>query len=245
MTKGNSSTLSNLIQTKPKDLILCNHTNFFEILYLAKRYSPHFVFPLYETKKESQKEAIVKECNLIQAIYEALRIPSIHRSNHSKPQTLTQILQKASYPIVVFPEGIRSNGQSVLSFLPIQQPTRVHLVAFRYDYHYVSPSFSAGSAWRHLVKISFAVYHQLHLTCLDASHLSQHVKAKEDQADGSLQQYRKLLAAMLRTKGVDLNVEDFCSFNAYWNHVSCGGKASAATFTSRKAPHEHARWKES
>nr|CCA20087.1 conserved hypothetical protein [Albugo laibachii Nc14] len=241
-TKGNASTQSTPIQTAPKDLILCNHTNFFEILYLAKRFSPHFVIPIYDAKKESQSEPLVKGYNLIQAIYQSLRIPLNCQRKASKSHTLTQILQKTSKPIVLFPEGARSNGQSVLTFLPVlKEPTRVHLMSFRYDYHYLSPSFSAGSAWKYLIKVSFAVYHQLHVTYLNADHLS-HIK---HQADAGLQQYRKLVASMLRTKGVDLNVEDFCSFNAYWNHISRGGKSSAATFTSRKAPHEHARWNES
>jgi hypothetical protein len=47
---------------------------------------------------------------------------------------------------------------------------------------------------------------------------------------------------MLRTKTVDLSVKDFVSFNAYWDHVTGGGRKAAAEFTDRKAPHEHAQW---
>lgn len=160
--------------------------------------------------------------------------------------------------MVVFPEGARSNGKSVLRFVPVLQqlplaldkssPLRVHLIAFRYEFKNFSPSQSAGGGWRHYFWMSFHLYHSLKVTVLGAKSLSLSDSAKPGSTpsttltNAQVERFRSLLAAMLRTKTIDMGVDDFVSFNAYWAHVTSGGRKPAAEFTDRKAPHEHAQW---
>lgn len=162
-------------------------------------------------------------------------------------------MKNARGPVVVFAEGARSNGKSVLSFVPVLQrlpvTTRVHLVAFRFEFKNFSPSQSAGGGWRHYFATSSHPYHSLKVTVLSAGDLDLAPEFKAAKTigaktitDAQVNKMRGLLAAMLRTKTVELGVKDFVSFNAYWSHVTGGGKRPASEFTDRKAPHEHAQW---
>lgn len=180
------------------------------------------------------------------------------------------MILSASGPVVIFPEGARSNGKSILRFLPVLEtlphvlqnkakgsgrklPLRMHLLAFRYEAgNSFSPSQSAGSGWKHFFWTAFHGYHALRVTILNAKDLNLQEPAPKArsaaaQAPATLtgpqvERLRGLLVAMLRTKTVDLSVADFVSFNAYWAHVTGGGRKAASEFTDRKAPHEHAQW---
>lgn len=179
------------------------------------------------------------------------------------------MILSASGPVVIFPEGARSNGKSILSFAPVleqlphelqnksrggrKMPLRVHLLAFRFDAGAAgfSASQSAGGGWTHWFWTTFHAYHSLRVTLLNAKDLNLQEPVVKVRAGGTgastltraqVERLRSLLAAMLRTKTVALGVEDFVSFNAYWAHVTAGGKKPASEFTSRKAPHEHAQW---
>lgn len=162
---------------------------------------------------------------------------------------------------MIFPEGARSNGKSVLTFLPVleQLPlklrngalVRVHVVAFRYEYKNFSPSQSTQGPWRHLFSLCFHAYHSMRVTVLHTSEWSLQDTPTKTAASktatsavtsAQVERMRGLLAAMLRTKTVDLSVKDFVSFKAYWDHVTAGGRKPASEFTDRKAPHEHAQW---
>lgn len=166
---------------------------------------------------------------------------------------------------MIFPEGARSNGKSILKFQPVLEqlphelkhrgrkvPLRVHLVAFRFEAgNGFCPSQSAGSGWHLVFWTSFHAYHTLRVTTLNATDLNLQEPAAKTRAGGDalatltaaqVERVRGLLAAMLRTKTVELSVADFLSFNAYWTHVTGGGRKAASEFTDRKAPHEHAQW---
>lgn len=184
-----------------------------------------------------------------------------------QPRKLEDVILRASGPVVIFPEGARSNGKSILKFIPVLEqlphelrtqsgrkvPLRVHLLAFRFEAgNGYSPSHSAGSGWKHFFWVAFHGYHSLRVTILNAKDLNLQEPAPKARAGSSsssvtltaaqVERLRGLLAAMLRTKTVELGVADFVSFNAYWAHVTGGGRKAASEFTDRKAPHEHAQW---
>ncbi|TYZ62167.1 hypothetical protein PybrP1_009638 [[Pythium] brassicae (nom. inval.)] len=241
------------------DLVVCNHTSFAEVLYLARRFSPAFAF----VHADGAAKGLVHVCGLVEALYRSFALPVAH--DRSTPRKLEDVLLRASGPVVIFPEGARSNGKSVLQFLPVLEqlphelkrrgrkaPLRVHLLAFRFEAGSgFSPSQSAGGGWRHVFWTAFHAYHALRVTTLHAKDLNLQEPAAKTRAGGSapatltaaqVARLRGLLAAMLRTKTVELGVADFVSFNAYWAHVTGGGRKAAAEFTDRKAPHEHAQW---
>lgn len=240
----------------PGDVLLCNFTSFLEVLYLSKRFSPVFVFA---TDTKSEDGGLVHVCGLLEALYRSLAMPVT--AERVKPtRKIADVVRRASGPIVVFPEGVRSNGKAVLRFLPVLQnlpvKTRVHLVAFRYEYKHFSPSQPAGGAWSHLFWTAFHLHHSMRVTVLSAKDLSlddltiaklssRNSSKKQNSSMLSIDQVEKLrslLAAMLRTRTVDMGPADFVTFNNYWKHVNSGGRQPASQFTDRKAPHEHAQW---
>ncbi|GMF22006.1 unnamed protein product [Phytophthora lilii] len=241
----------------PGDVVVCNYTSFLEVLYLSKRFSPTFVFA---TEGKSDDGGLVHVCGLLEALYRSLALP-VSAERVKPTRKIADVVRRASGPVVVLPEGARSNGKAVLRFIPVLQnlpvKTRVHLVAFRYEYKRFSPSHTAGGAWSHLFWTAFHLYHTMRVTVLSAKDLNlddltptklpsnKSSKKQEDSKTLStpqVEKLRSLLAAMLRTKPVDLGPEDFVSFNNYWKHVNSGGRKPASEFTDRKAPHEHAQW---
>ncbi|CAH0518769.1 unnamed protein product [Peronospora belbahrii] len=239
------------------DVVVCNYTSFLEVLYLAKRFSPVFVLA---KEGKSDDISLVHVCGLLEALYRSLAMP-VSAERVKPTRKLAEVVRRASGPIVVLAEGVRSNGKAVLRFIPVLQhlsvKTRVHLVAFRYEYKSFSPSHTVGSAWSHLFWTAFHLYHTMRVTVLNANDLSMedltsarllNSKSSKKQDNSKMlstvqvEKLRSLLAAMLRTKTVDLGPEDFVSFNNYWKHVNGGGRQPASHFTDRKAPHEHAQW---
>jgi hypothetical protein len=53
------------------DVIVCNHTSFLEVLVLAKRFSPTFVF----VSEESASKGLVRVCGLPSAVLRAFSAP--------------------------------------------------------------------------------------------------------------------------------------------------------------------------
>lgn len=237
----------------PGDVLICNFTSFFEVLYLSKRFSPVFVFA---TNTGSDDGGLVHVCGLLEALYRSLAMPVT--TERVKPtRKIADVVRRASGPVVVLPEGVRSNGKAVLRFVPVLQnlpvKTRVHLVAFRYEFKHFSPSQPAGGACSHLFWTAFHPYHTMRVTVLGAKDLnletlipvklsSSKKQVSKTLSTDQVEKLRSLLAAMLRTKTVDMGPEDFITFNNYWKHVNSGGRQPASQFTDRKAPHEHAQW---
>ncbi|KDO16113.1 hypothetical protein SPRG_18350 [Saprolegnia parasitica CBS 223.65] len=211
------------------DLVVCNHSSVFDVLYLAFRYSPTFVFPC---EKESSAKGLVQSCTVFGALRQAMSPPL---SSLSSPVKLADVLGRASGPVVVFAEGTRSNGKAVLPFhvdlTALPTSTRIHIVAIRYEYKNIAPTHTCGSALLQLCRVFSHVYHAMKIMHLPAEYVT----------DASA--VRALLASMLRTKAIDVSCADFVSFNKYWQHVNSGGREPASNFTTRKAPHEHAQWK--
>ncbi|CAI5742186.1 unnamed protein product [Hyaloperonospora brassicae] len=239
------------------DVVVCNSTSFLEVLYLAKRFSPVFV---YGTDEKSASGHLVHVCGLLEALFRSLTMPVT--AERVKPtRKMADVIRRASGPVVLLPEGARSNGKAVLRFTSLLQnlptQTRVHLMSFRYEFKRFSPSHTAGGAWSHLFWTAFHLYHTMSVTLLHAQDLklndltstklpSSKNKKKQEESEtlssDQVEKLRSLLAAMLRTKTVDLGLDDFVSFNNYWDHVNGGGRQPASQFTDRKAPHEHAQW---
>ncbi|OQR93195.1 hypothetical protein ACHHYP_02803 [Achlya hypogyna] len=217
-----------IARVKAGDVVICNHSSVFDVLYMAYRYSPTFAFPC---EKESGK-GLVETFTVFGAIRQAMAPPLASLSN---PRKLADVARCASGPVVVFAEGTRSNGKAVLPFHvaleELPPHTRVHIAAIRYEYKNVSPTHTCGSGLWHLCRLFSHAYHTQRVTRLPAE-LVQDPSA-----------VRSLLAAMLRTKAIDVSCADFVSFNKYWVHVNGGGREPASNFTTRKAPHEHAQWK--
>ncbi|KAL7681863.1 putative phospholipid/glycerol acyltransferase [Plasmopara halstedii] len=256
LVTAKSRSSSGSTRVAPGDVLVCNHTSFLEILYLSKRFSPVFVFA---TNNEHDSGGLVHVCGLLEALYRSLAMP-VSDERVKATRKIADVVRRASGPVVVLPEGARSNGKAVLRFVPLLQnlpvKVRLHLVAFRYEFKHFSPCQTVGGAWSHLFWTAFHVYHSMRVIVLSAKDLnlddvtqmklsSSKSSKKQDSQTLSTDQVEKLrllLAAMLRTKTVDMGPEDLVTFNNYWKHLNSGGRQPASQFTDRKAPHEHAQW---
>lgn len=243
---------------KARDLIICNHTNFLEVLYLAMMYSPVFV----STTDSDATKGLVSVAGVLGALRQALSLPV---STLNKPVKLSQVIKTSSAPIVVFPEGTRSNGKGVLRFLHVfddlmplatSNPFKVHVIGFRYDTKGFNPTHVTGGFVRQTFLLCFYGFHRMNVTTLgsnltpafpgtDAA-IHRAKDALGNPLPTTVRQWedriRTLLSSMIRSKPLELSTEDFKTFTAYWNHVTNGGREPASDFTKRLAPHEHAQW---
>lgn len=68
---------------------MCNHTSFIEILYLARRFSPVFVF----VSDDGASKGLVHVCGLLEAIYRAFAMPvALDRSTVSSIASFISLL---------------------------------------------------------------------------------------------------------------------------------------------------------
>lgn len=58
-------------RVRRRDVIVCNHTGFLEVLVLAKRYSPVFVF----VPADGGSKGLVHTCGVLGALYRAFAAP--------------------------------------------------------------------------------------------------------------------------------------------------------------------------
>ncbi|CAO3616975.1 unnamed protein product [Cunninghamella echinulata] len=142
------------------DIIVTNWTSYIEVLYLGFRFNPIFTQIIPSKNK-------VRCISLWQAIRSCTKVPPITleeaNSNESNLYTLKELSEIAKSknwgPIIVFPEGTTSNGRALLKyaspifneFKPTDRDGRFHVMAFKYEYGYMPPSFTVGYQLFHLL----------------------------------------------------------------------------------------------
>ncbi|KAI8063401.1 uncharacterized protein B0P05DRAFT_555745 [Gilbertella persicaria] len=134
------------------DVIIANWTSYVDILYLAYRFNPVFTQIYTDTNK-------VRMISLWEAIQLTHTSPA--SSGHGL-YTLEELANKAKQhkwgPVVVFPEGTTTNGRALLKFAPVFtdchiDASRYHIMAFKYEYGTMSPTFTVGSLLMHLFRL--------------------------------------------------------------------------------------------
>eukprot|EP01122_Echinamoeba_exundans_P006331 TRINITY_DN1754_c0_g1_i2.p1 TRINITY_DN1754_c0_g1~~TRINITY_DN1754_c0_g1_i2.p1 ORF type:complete len:344 (-),score=75.18 TRINITY_DN1754_c0_g1_i2:971-1972(-) len=128
-------------------LIIANNVSYVDLLYLAFRYAPQF------TLIDSSGSKVVP-VNL----HEALKALVSNEIPTSGGVNLSELLKKSESgnlgPVVVFPEGITTNGRVLIGCQPIIDSaidkSRVHVLSFSYDFNEFSPSFPAGNFLTHV-----------------------------------------------------------------------------------------------
>jgi len=103
------------------DLVLCNHTSFIEVLWLAHRLSPEFAILDYiPAVEESPAQVTVRTGGVLAALWHAVRLPIVPtpKKGGMSLQEASKKAQSKRKPLVVFPEVARSNGDAVLLFGP-------------------------------------------------------------------------------------------------------------------------------
>lgn len=127
-------------------------------MYLAAAFSPIFAIPVADSKSGAPTLAAM-------SFFGALRASM----GHARPTTgepLDAIVARGKSrgaPVVVFSEGVRTNGQCVLAMMPFVGKVElgantVHMIGFKHTTTFASLPFTAGSVWGHLFHVCRQLY---------------------------------------------------------------------------------------
>jgi len=216
-------------QVQPGDIIVCNHSSYIDILYLAFKFSPIFAFgPNNWPKTVPMKGAIVSvKLTVISALLEVFRDPE-RLPEHCMPLHEAVLLARSYYaPLVVFPEGTTSNGKTLLSFVaPVfdgylgekkQLPT-CHVLGIRYECEDFSPTYTVGNPLKHLVQLCCQLSNNLEAKFLgeDAANTTM-MREITSIAEWKMSTHiSTTLAAVLKIRKAQLNAKDKREFMDYW-----------------------------
>lgn len=199
-------------------LICVNYQGFTDVLYYGMKVCPTFVFPA----SDGSPVAYGLLGALRRACSQELSAPV------GKSSSLTDILSAAhagwNGPVVLFAEGAKTNGSSVLvwkertfkglSSLEKPQGTILSSVEYSKSGAY-TPHHTIGGALVHIWLLCYQPWHSLTATWLSAADVSTAVKGKElaEQVDLA----RTLVVRMVpNAVSVDVAAEKHGEFLAYW-----------------------------
>ncbi|CAO3608346.1 unnamed protein product [Cunninghamella blakesleeana] len=165
LRKGrNKSNGKKSLKVTSGDVIVTNWTSYVEVLYLGYRFNPVFTQIIPSKNK-------IRRITLWQAIRSCTKMPPItpeeaNISNESSDlytlKELSDIAKSKNWgPIILFPEATTSNGRALLKFAssifneftPNDRDGRFHVMAFKYEYGYMPPSFTVGNQFFHLLSL--------------------------------------------------------------------------------------------
>ncbi|KAI8333349.1 hypothetical protein BC941DRAFT_401474 [Chlamydoabsidia padenii] len=161
--KGRSKTSKTpTLNVKSGDIIVTNWTSYIEVIYLALRFHPVFTQVIPSVNK-------VRCISLWQALRLCVRLPALTPEEANVDEkdlyTIKQLSTKAKEnnwgAVVVFPEATTSNGRALLKFgsslfnefKPIDRDGRFHVLAFKYEYSYMPPTYTVGYQFVHFLSL--------------------------------------------------------------------------------------------
>ena len=132
------------------DIIISNLASYLNILWLQFEYSPIFVVPCDETN--------VYVFGVFNLIIKILTCQSL-KNSHAKPLSeVVNTAKKLGLPIVIFPEGSVTNGESIINFREFGKGLDTNNINFyiygfiHFDYS-ISPNFTYGNGFIHFLKM--------------------------------------------------------------------------------------------
>ena len=172
--KSSSRSKSVGSSVKAGDIIICNSTSFIEVLFLTYSFSP--IYANVVTVNGTFETAAVVEESFFTTLKRCLRSDPIPTSK--KKTTLKQLSNKykgsMEPPIVCFAEGIKTNGNGVLSFPPIFdglsfEDNNLHLLGFNYSSRAAySPTFPIGNYLSHIYSLCAELSNEMNVIMLPA-----------------------------------------------------------------------------
>ncbi|OMJ19647.1 hypothetical protein AYI70_g4597 [Smittium culicis] len=174
------------------------------------------------------------------ALFASLRPPNA-LLNSSSVKSLSEITAEArssnNGPVVVFPENTTSNGKALLNFLPIfadseniDPESNIFIFALKYSYKNFSPTYSIGSAFKHLFGLCSQFYNKLSVVEVEQASCpkfsdgenTSNIKSNPNDSDideeYSLdEEIRKLVVACSRLRQTKLTALDKLDFIRYYN----------------------------
>lgn len=219
-------------------LVLANLQGLTDVLYLGMKMCPVFVFPAADGTPIAY--------SLLGALRRAgARRPALAPQ---QPKSLRQIAEEArsswSGPVVVFPEGARTNGTAVLAWKAntfkglesFEKPEGTALVSIMYSKRWAyTPHHTVGTAFKHVAWLCFQPFHSVKSVWLPSSDVANAIKGKS--LEESTDFLRTVLVRMIPDAvEVALGAEKMQEFMAFWETSQRKGytKPSAPTGKAKK-----------
>ncbi|KAK5582671.1 hypothetical protein RB653_004256 [Dictyostelium firmibasis] len=229
-----------------KDIIVCNHSSYVDIIYLCYKFSPTFAIPPNDEKNLSQNTGKLIPLSLGRALENAIYSPiQLSMKSVDTNKLVESIQQSWNGPLVVLPEGTTSNGQGLLDITPIfpQVPSQssqfntfkeistnklsIHVIGLTYHYGIYSPSYpSVGNVFLHLFLICSQIsnsiqIHYLSRSCMPPlpkqSQLSQYINNNGLSEENEwFDQLFKSLSSLINTRRTKITNNDKLSFISKW-----------------------------
>lgn len=142
------------------DVYVCNQTGFIDWIILMQKYSPVFTKIVVVEKKSGEKKAGLRIMGTFEAVRNALGLVFPEVVDEDKPYiyySVKQLREEAGFlhykgkrPVVIFPEGTKTNGCGILNIEPgivkmiekachYDENLRVHAIRFDHTYKFFSP----------------------------------------------------------------------------------------------------------
>eukprot|EP00434_Breviolum_minutum_P042985 symbB.v1.2.038285.t1/scaffold5908.1/size22520/1 len=211
-------------------LVIANLQGITDVLYLGMKLCPVFVFPA----ADGSPVAYGLWGALRRAAVEQLPAPETAR------QSLAEILTDAHRgwkgPVVIFPEGARSNGSAILAWKAasfkglesMEKPYGTALVALEYSkWGAYTPHHTVGDISQHVLHLLLQPFHTVKTSWLPACDVAVAVKGKA-QGEG-ISFLRTVLARMLPgAVEVEVNADKHKDFMEFWEASQRKGYTKAA-----------------
>lgn len=219
-------------------LVICNMQSLVDVLFLAMKLCPTFVFPAADgTPVRLSVLAALSRAG-------ARRLEQAPAS----PQKLAAIVEEARAkwrgPVVLFAEGTRTNGSGVLVWKPKtfegvdfeKLPDGVALAALEYNKTGAyTPHHTVGTTFRHLFWMCMQPWHTVKGTWLCAKPTLEAIKGKPHAEQVAL--LRSVLTRMITgAVEVDVAADKHTEFMGYWDASQRKGytKAQEAAQAEKK-----------
>lgn len=204
------------------EVVVSTCTNFAEVLYLSYRFSPEFAVVALPSGEK------VIPVGLFGALCRATcsyRNPSqriTERKGVSVNEAAELAKKRARASMVVFAEGVRSNGASVLEFtqcLDVTPQPLTHLVGFKYVFNRFSPCHTVQGLLWYLVGCFMQAYH-----VMEVSFIPEELYGVKGEMEGKRsEELRRVVALGIGDRGVKtvgLSISDYFSFIDYYSSHS-------------------------
>ncbi|CAJ1362134.1 unnamed protein product [Effrenium voratum] len=217
-------------------LVIANMQGLADVLYLGMKLCPVFVFPAADGSPVAY------------SLLGALRRVGARRTVPSaEPQTLAMIAEAAHAgwkgPVVVFPEGARTNGTAILAWKEstfkgldsMDKPYGTALMALEYSRGGAyTPHHTVGTAFQHVLHHCIQPFHTVRSCWLPSSDVANAIKGKS--ASEARAFLRTVLSRMVPgAVEVEVGAEKHQDFMAFWEASQRKGYTKATTKPASKA----------
>ncbi|KAI8083058.1 uncharacterized protein BX664DRAFT_339724 [Halteromyces radiatus] len=246
----NKASKAPALKVNSGDIIVTNWTSYIEVIYLAFRFNPVFtqVIPSVNKVRRISLWQAIRSC-----VYLPVMTPEEANVNENDLYTVKQISSQAKNnkwgPVIIFPEATTSNGRALLKFSaplfnefkPTDRDGRFHVIAFKYEYSYMSPTYTVGYQLVHLLSLCSQFSNTLRIKHLlddetpcanEGSVNTTDLTALAGYDDLVGGQFLLALGNVARLRKTNLDVKDKRSFLDYY--YSGNKKKQLSNTTSRK-----------